>query len=290
MRVLGKSALQARIAIACAALLIAWSGLQADARRSRPGGGSAGAQPQQASGRATYGYRGHRHGHHRGHGGYHFGYYAHYGWHAWPWSWWYPTRPIYLFPERIDPQAAAAVETDVKPKRAEVYVDGQFLGQARDYNGSWDLLWLQPGRHLFEFRRDGYRTLERELELRPGFHVRIEERLEKGEGIDPRSTRLPARPAARAAEEPARVEGPQGGTLAHGLLRMTIEPADAAVYLDNEFLARGSELKRLHGALPVARGRHLIEVVRPGYETQRVEVDVEGEEPLKVEIRLDRSR
>ncbi len=69
---------------------------------------------------------------------------------------------------------------------------------------------------------------------------------------------------------------------------MAIGPPDAAVYLDGEFLARASELSRLHGSLPVARGPHTIEVVRPGFESRAVDVDVEGEMPVRVEIDLQR--
>ena len=64
--------------------------------------------------------------------------------------------------------------------------------------------------------------------------------------------------------------------------------SDSAVYLDGEFLARASELSRLHGAIPVARGPHRIEVVRPGFESRTVDVDVEGEMPVRVEIDLRR--
>jgi hypothetical protein len=259
--------------------LLAWSGLQAGAERSRRGGERS-ARPQQASGRATYGYRAHHHGRHHYPGyGHHFGWY---GWYAWPWAWYDPGWPVYVVAEGLAPEAAAAVETDIKPKRAEIWVDGEFVGQARDYNGRWDLLWLKPGRHLFEFRREGYRTLVRELELKPGYHVRVEERLEKGEGSDPRSTRLPP-----PKVPPAKLQAADPPALARGLLRLVVEPADAAVYLDDAFLARGSELARLRGALPVAVGRHRIEVVRPGYASQRLAVEVEAEGTQTLEIRLE---
>ena len=53
---------------------------------------------------------------------------------------------------------------DVRPGDASIYVDGAFRGAARDL----DSLQLSPGRHRIEMVRPGYRTLERDVEVRPG--------------------------------------------------------------------------------------------------------------------------
>ena len=52
-------------------------------------------------------------------------------------------------------------------------------------------------------------------------------------------------------------------------------------------LARGDELARLHGSLPVARGEHILEVLRPGYQPKTVTVLVEGDEPTRVRVDLE---
>ena len=284
--------------------------LAGGAGRSRPGGsgsgsGSGSGRPQHAVGRATYGYGGHSgHGHHGGHHGYyghayygysHYGspyYYPYFAYAAWPWGW-YGGWPYRSVPYKIDPNAPGAVETDVSPKKAVIHVDGEYVGQARDYNGRFNLLWLDSGEHVIEFSKDGYKTLRRYIDVQAGMHARVAERMEKGEGLDPRSTERPEAPAldTRAAPpppaSPSPAQAPQG-SLRRGLLRLEIGPSDAAVYLDGEFLARASELSRLHGAIPVARGPHRIEVVRPGFESRTVEVDVEGEMPVRVEIDLQR--
>ena len=116
----------------------------------------------------------------------------------------------------------------------------------------------------------------------------------EGEGLDPRSTGPPPEEPAveeRPAGEPAvelSGESPaaRDGLLRSGFLRIGAHPADAAVYLDGEFLARADELARLHGALSVAIGTHVIEVVRPGYESQTATVEVSGKEPVRVVVRL----
>jgi hypothetical protein len=243
-----------------------------------------------AAGRATYG-RGHWHGGWRyGHGGYPWHGHYHvglYGYYPLFYPYYYPYYPpiAYGVWDRPGP-SPAVVETAVSPRRAEVWVDGEYRGEARDYNGQWDRLWLEPGNHVIEIRRDGYRTLRQHVRLPTGGYHRIDVRLEKGEGIDPRSTEAFADAAEESVEpaplEPARAEGADPA-----FLRFEIEPADAVVYIDGEFLARGDELGRLHGAIPVAPGRHVIEVVRPGYRSVRQVVEAVTEEPQGVRVELE---
>lgn len=72
------------------------------------------------------------------------------------------------------------------------------------------------------------------------------------------------------------------------MLRLRVSPPDAAVYLDGEFLARADELARLHGAIPVAAGLHVVEVVRPGFEGETREIDVTGDRPVELTLALER--
>jgi hypothetical protein len=62
------------------------------------------------------------------------------------------------------PGDAGMLRLDVRPSDASIYVDGAFRGTARDL----DRLRLSPGRHRIEMVRPGYRTVEREVDIRPG--------------------------------------------------------------------------------------------------------------------------
>lgn len=177
-----------------------------------------------------------------------------------------------------DASIPGTVETDVLPRNATVRVDGEELGFAKDFNGTWDALRLAPGVRVLEFSKDGYRTFRAVVDVRAGRTYRIERRLEKGEGLDPGSD-----PLQEAGSAPV-------GPPARGFLRFRVEPGDAAVYLDGVFLGSASELGRLRGALPVAAGSHRIEIVRPGFETWTAGVEVSpGGDAARVEVRLTRS-
>jgi hypothetical protein len=59
------------------------------------------------------------------------------------------------------------VQLFVQPADADVYVDGEYMGKARDFQGD-HALWLPRGLHAMEVRRDGYHTFFRQLETTLG--------------------------------------------------------------------------------------------------------------------------
>lgn len=71
--------------------------------------------------------------------------------------------------ERDDAEAAT-LRLDLKPSDASVYVDGEFRGSGRRV----ETLRLAPGRHRLEVVRPGYRTVEREIDVRAGENSRVE--------------------------------------------------------------------------------------------------------------------
>jgi PEGA domain-containing protein len=68
-----------------------------------------------------------------------------------------------------------SVRLQVTPRDASVYVDGEFRGSGRQSTN----LRLRPGRHRIEVVRPGFRTVEREVEVRSGRNEDIEFDLEK---------------------------------------------------------------------------------------------------------------
>ena len=78
------------------------------------------------------------------------------------------------------PQDARAVDAgilrmDVRPQDASVYVDGEFRGTGRNVRR----LDLPPGSHRIEVVRPGFRTFERDVEIRPGRPLELDVELER---------------------------------------------------------------------------------------------------------------
>jgi hypothetical protein len=69
-----------------------------------------------------------------------------------------------------------------------------------------------------------------------------------------------------------------------GRVRLEVRPDDASVYVDDEFWGTARETK----SVTLRSGRHTIELVRPGFEVARREVDVVTGETSDVQVELQR--
>jgi hypothetical protein len=230
--------------------------------------------------------------------------------------WWgpYPYPRAYI--------ASAAVRFDVKPKEAEVYVDGYYAGTVDDFNGVFQRLRLPPGEHEIVLYRDGYRAAHQRIYLTPDntFKLKLEmERLSPGEQSEDRPQ--PANPPPAAGPPPPGAPGgapgapgypyPPRGPMgrrgpqpppppanqapgaqsgAFGTLSIRVTPADADVMVDGERRAAPPEPEPLTLDLP--EGRHTIEIRRQGYITYITEIDVHRGQttPLTVSLRSQDDR
>jgi hypothetical protein len=78
-----------------------------------------------------------------------------------------------------------AVDLDVKPGEAEVWVDGKFVAEARDLDGSPGFLWLHEGPHHLVIYKGGFRTFDEPIAVAPGQRMDLKVRLEKGDSQPP---------------------------------------------------------------------------------------------------------
>lgn len=250
-------------------------------------------------------------GRHRGHGRYHhyarsafsfsFGLpYSHYPHVYYPG--YYPYGPPYSTYWAPD---MGAIDLAVKPKKAAVYLDGQHIGRVKSYDGWPRYLWLEEGDHELLFYLEGYRTHVESVRVQSGVVMKLKYRLTEGEATPPQEV-FAARPATEppaTREAPVRPEsGPAPGgdqgwrerqtvdrdvRTAPGQLRVRVTPPDAVVYLDGRLIGSGEELERLHAPLVVDPGPHVVEVARPGYRTERLDVEATSGEEVWLEVDLE---
>ena len=227
-----------------------------------------------------------------GYYGYGHGYYYPYYYHPFYWG-----VPYYVPRRAYRDYQLGAFDLNVRPKKAEVYLDGQFIGTAGQFDGFPDHLWLEQGSYELIFYRPGLATERRVLSIYPGVVVDVRLRLTPGESVPPAELSNVDRAEGAMAEvrsayerqvseaPPASAELDTRG--APGRVRLSVVPADASVYLDGRLLGSGDELSRLHAGLVVEAGNHLIEVVRPGYATERREFAVEEGAEIELEVLLE---
>lgn len=281
---------------------------------SRGGGGAARARAGAGGGGRTSAHRsprrsgGHRvHIHHRGHH-YHFPHslgFGYYGYpyylsshHYRPYGYYGPVWHDYRFSEDF-----GGLDLNVKPKKAEVYVDGQRIGKVGAFDGYPSMLWLEKGVHDVVIYRPGHQTWHDQVNVLPGVVIDVDLRLEKGEAtppeeiVPPPTRRVPAAgsEAPRYEERSPERESRDGdGRRSIDLrneparLYLAVQPADASVYLDGRFLGTGDELASLRHGLMVNPGAHRVSVVRPSFESQEMDVDVAPGEDVDLVVRLER--
>ncbi len=253
--------------------------------------------------RGSGGYRSHRHhdvGLYFGYGGWGWGGYYGYGPGYYYPSYYHPFYwgvPYYVPRRAYNDYELGAFDLNVRPKKAEVYVDGQYIGKAGQFDGFPDHLWLEQGTYELIFYRPGLATERRVLSIYPGVVVDVRLRLAAGASVAPAELSQVTRSAGAAAEgraayrkpavEPAPASAELDTRTTPGRVRLSVVPADASVYLDGRLLGSGDELGRLHAGLVVEAGSHLIEVVRPGYATERREFAVDEGAEVELEVLLE---
>ena len=193
--------------------------------------------------------------------------------------------------------AVGALDLDVSPEKAEIYIDGHYVGVADRFDGFPAYLWLEQGTYDVAIYRDGYETIFRQYTIRPGIVIDVEDRMQRGESVHPQDveppTRAPAAAPAPAAEtSPPKAASPSppsaGGEDGIGRALLSVRPSDAAIYLNGHFLGTAEEVAGLRSGLVIDPGSHVLEISRPGYETRRVELEVAAGEKLDLQVDLEK--
>lgn len=135
--------------------------------------------------------------------------YPYWGWgpysYGWGWGSPYYGRAIDYYGDDW-----GAIDLDIKPEEAEVYLDGERIGIADNYDGFPRYLWLEKGTYHLVLYKEGYETLAKRIELEEGGVLRLKDKMVPGEAkspeelfaqLQPKDRVAVERPAARSAEE-----------------------------------------------------------------------------------------
>ena len=208
----------------------------------------------------------------------------------------------------------AAVKFEVKPKQAQVYVDGFYAGIVDDYNDWYQRLYTAPGAHEITLFLEGYRTHTQRAYLATDHTFKVKFQMEKlpagetaerppppppppppdeqaGPNQRPRPYGRPGQPPTRNAPADPSATGapPPSAERARGTLELHLQPADAEVLVDGQSWQR-SGADRV--TIDLSEGRHNVQVRKPGYVGYLTDVDIRsGEtETLTVTLRAQTQR
>jgi hypothetical protein len=210
----------------------------------------------------------------------------------------------YPYPQVVAPDSS--VHFEVKPKQAEVFVDGYYAGIVDDFDGAFQRLRLPPGEHVIQVYLSGYHTFKQSVFLTPDNTLKIKYVMEKlGPSDEPEARPMPPPPPPQTAA-PLQTPYPQRGsrrgppppqdpesqrppsTPNHsgpGTLALKIQPADAELYVDGERW-RGPEGPDATLLVELKEGRHSIEVRKAGYRTYITDVEIHPGDTTTVNVGL----
>jgi hypothetical protein len=144
-------------------------------------------------------------------------------------------------------------------KTAGVWIDGQYVGYAKELNGNKKVL-LLPGKHEILVRQPWYKDYAEEAVLEPGEVHTITLAL------------------VRDAQAPTKN--------ATGELKISATPDRAAVFVDNQFTGHVNEFQGVGKALLLTPGQHHVRIALPGYLPFETVVDLRPHQKLKIETAL----
>ncbi len=236
--------------------------------------------------------------------GYGYGYGGFYGYYGYPQYGYWPAYSAYSYYPRYGgyvladaghsgrPVPIGAIDLNVKPKKAQVFVDGRYVGLVKNFDGFPSYLWLQRGSYELTFYQPGYDNLVRRIDVVPGDVIALHDRLQAGVAELPEaraevSESMPVRerPARRAAARNAESDVTDLRS-EPASLELTVSPAEASVYLDGRFLGSGRELSNLRAPLIIDSGEHVLQVVHPDFSTERRDFTAESGEKVDLEVSL----
>ncbi len=297
--------------------------------------GSSGAGPTRVGGVASYHHGGNWHGNYWWGGRYYPGYYPYWGWGWGGWNWWWWDNWGYYYPyyppaythydgySRVYPNddygEMGALDLDVSPEKAQVYVNGQRMGICDDFDGWPDYLWLRKGTYDIVFYMPGFKTIAQQVTVVPGMVIDFNDKMEPGQAVRPedlpaktherrderlrqdRETELEAQRQApppdwrerapRPLEESEGTAPPRGAVQdarrAPAHLHLDIVPADASVYLDGRFVGTGDDLEAMRPGLIIDSGDHKLEVARPGRKTATQTFSAKPGEDVSLSVSLE---
>jgi hypothetical protein len=302
--------------------------------------GSGGGAPHRPTGDGRHGHDG---GHHHGHGhsyyyygypyyypyygfsfgfgypyyypyyyGYGYGYYPYYGYR--PYGYYapyygypnaaYDGEGAYYPPPYADRSSLGAVAVKVRPKTAEVYVDGRFVGSADNFDGFPGYLWMAPGQHRVEVVQDGFANLTQDLDIAVGQVIELEQKLVVGDASRPvppadrgysRGAERAPYPEGGGYRPPDRYTEPRDSQAGDrepspdlAELMLDVRPDDASVYLDGRFVGTGRQVSTATQPLMLMPGEHRLQVVHPEYAADERTVTMGAGEEKLVEVTLHR--
>jgi hypothetical protein len=195
--------------------------------------------------------------------------------------------------------SGAELRLEVKPKQAQVFVDGYYVGIVDDFDGTFERLHIRPGDHELVLYLEGYQTVKQNVRVGQRQEAKIKFQmtpLSAGQTAEPPPQPKPQPPDAAYAGDQSAPPGrplPQRapseaalGVEAQGFgsLVIRVQPSGSEVFVDGDRWQGPEGLERL--VIQVPAGSHKIEVRKEGSVPFSTTVQVRSGETMPLNVSL----
>lgn len=187
----------------------------------------------------------------------------------------------------------------VNPDDAHVLLNGKFIGEAYEFSTRASALKIRSKKNELVIKKQGYieeeidldkynmRRITITMDLQPDM-VSVRKTVTKGEVTPP----PPPPKEEKEYKVVKEIKVPKGelksstsGIFSRVLLE--IGPADSSIYVDGKFWGVAPENGIINN-FNLQKGKHRIEVLKPGYKPVLKLINVTGQKEIKVTIKLDK--
>ena len=195
---------------------------------------------------------------------------------------------------------AAELRLEVKPKQAQVYLDGYYVGIVDDFDGTFERLRFKPGDHELVIYLEGYQTVRQNVRVGQRQEAKIKFEmtpLAAGQTAEP-----PPQPKAPPPDQafaggqegvppgrPAPQRAPPQGAMSmeaqgFGSLVIRVQPSGSDVFVDGDRWQGPEGSERL--IIQVPAGSHKIEVRKEGSVPFSTTIQVRSGETVPLNVSL----
>ncbi len=89
----------------------------------------------------------------------------------------YAYPPVPYSPWQVSGYDIGAIRLKIRPRDAQVFVDGHYAGLVDDFDGTFQSLRLEQGGHKIAIRMPGFEDLELDIHVQPGRTITLSETL-----------------------------------------------------------------------------------------------------------------
>jgi len=187
----------------------------------------------------------------------------------------------------------------VNPDDAHVLLNGKFIGEAYEFSTRASALKIRSKRNELVIKKQGYieeeidldkynmRRITITMDLEPDM-VSVKKTVTKGE-VAPPSPPPKEEKEYKVVKEMKVPKGEVKSSTPGVFSKVVLEvgPSDSSIYVDGKFWGVAPENGVINN-FNLQKGKHRIEVLKPGYKSVLKLINVTGQKEIKVTIKLDK--